>query len=77
MEDRFGIIGRFASCFTDLRVTDQVEYTAPERLRQQIGALAMGYEDLNDHDDLRFDPVHALIDWKKGCGRFGLPKPRN
>ncbi|MGF1531904.1 MAG: hypothetical protein ACFCU4_11170 [Puniceicoccaceae bacterium] len=37
----------------------------------------MGYEDLNDHDDLRFDPAHALIDWKKGCGRFEPPKPCN
>ena len=32
-----------------------------ELLRQRIGALALGYEDLNDHDRLRLDPLHALM----------------
>jgi hypothetical protein len=32
-----------------------------ELLRQRIGALALGYEDLNDHDRLRLDPLHALL----------------
>ena len=32
-----------------------------ELLRQRIGALSMGYEDLNDHDGLRYDPAHGLM----------------
>jgi Transposase DDE domain group 1 len=38
-----------------------VEHKVSELLRQRIGALSLGYEDLNDHDRLRLDPLHALI----------------
>jgi hypothetical protein len=38
-----------------------VEHQVSELLRQRIGALALGYEDLNDHDRLRLDPLHALL----------------
>jgi len=40
--------------------------TQPEELlRQHIGALALGYEELNDHDRLRYDPLCALMAWKE------------
>jgi hypothetical protein len=42
-----------------------VEHSVVELLRQRIGALALGYEDLNDHDRLRLDPLHALMAGKK------------
>ena len=38
-----------------------VQHKVSELLRQRIGALALGYEDLNDHDRLRHDPLHALM----------------
>ena len=38
-----------------------VQHQVSELLRQRIGALALGYEDLNDHDRLRHDPLHALM----------------
>jgi hypothetical protein len=37
------------------------EHSVEELLRQRIGALSMGYEDLNDHDSLRYDPAHGLM----------------
>ena len=58
---KLGLIQRLADCFRDLRYAPLVEHRLPELLRQRIGALALGYEDLNDHDRLRLDPLHALL----------------
>ena len=65
LDRRLGVIERLAGCFLDLRAQHLVEHSVPELLRQRIGALALGYEDLNDHDRLRLDPVHALMAGKK------------
>jgi hypothetical protein len=62
---KLGLMDRMAGCFTDLRDQRYVEHTLPELLRQRIGALALGYEDLNDHDDPRHDPAHALMAGRK------------
>jgi hypothetical protein len=56
-----GIIRQFATCFTDYREPDRVEHTVEELVAQRIYALALGYEDLNDHDDLRHDPLLAVL----------------
>ena len=48
-----GVIHQFAACFTDHRNPELIEHTAEELVAQRIYALALGYEDLNDHDDLR------------------------
>src|SRR3954454_8252360 len=56
-----GIIRQFADCFTDHRKADLVEHTAEELIAQRVYALALGYEDLNDHDDLRRDPLLATV----------------
>ncbi len=56
-----GIIKRFAACFTDHRNVDLIEHTVEELLAQRIYALALGYEDLNDHDELRNDPLLAVL----------------
>src|SRR5258705_8665747 len=56
-----GLIERLAGCFCNYRLPCLVEHQVSELLRQRIGALALGYEDLNDHDRLRLDPLHALI----------------
>ena len=52
---------RFAACFEDKRDPDLVEHSVETLLRQRVMGLAMGYEDLNDHDRLRHDPVLALL----------------
>ena len=60
-----GIIRQFAACFTDHRDPDLIEHTVEELVGQRIYALALGYEDLNDHDDLRHDPLLAVLVGKK------------
>ena len=59
VDSQCGLIDRLAGCFTDFRSQRWVEHSVPELLRQRIFGMAMGYEDLNDHDSLRFDPVMA------------------
>ncbi|MBN2308762.1 MAG: IS1380 family transposase [Candidatus Hydrogenedentes bacterium] len=51
---------RLAGCFTDHRNAERTEHRVVELLRQRIYALSLGYEDLNDHDDLMRDPLLAL-----------------
>src|SRR4051794_33097478 len=60
-EELTGIIRQFAACFTDHRKADLVEHTVEELLAQRVYGLALGYEDLNDHDDLRSDPLLATV----------------
>src|SRR6478752_2707063 len=56
-----GILRQFAACFTDHRNPDLTEHTVEELTAQRVYALALGYEDLNDHDDLRYDPLLATV----------------
>ena len=56
-----GIIRQLAGCFTDHRDPDLIEHTVYELLAQRIYALCLGYEDLNDHDQLRHDPLLAIL----------------
>ena len=60
VDGKTGMIGQLASCFSDFRNPNLIEHSVPELLRQRVFAMAMGYEDLNDHDTLRCDPVMAL-----------------
>jgi len=53
------IIKQFAACFTDHRDPNLIEHTVEELLGQRIYGLALGYQDLNDHDLLRRDPLLA------------------
>lgn len=61
VEKRTGIIERFAGCFRDHRSASQVEHTVRELVAQRIYGLALGYEDLNDHEQLRRDPLLAVL----------------
>lgn len=61
VDRRFGITERLAGCFRDFRDSELVEHSLPELLRQRIYALCLGYEDLNDHDSLRHDPMLAAM----------------
>ena len=61
VEKRIGILHQFASCFTDYRNPDLIEHTVEELVAQRVYGLALGYEDLNDHEELRNDPLLAVL----------------
>jgi len=61
VEAKSGILRRFAACFTDHRDPELIEHTVGELIAQRVFALALGYEDLNDHDALRHDPLLAVL----------------
>jgi hypothetical protein len=56
-----GLLDRFASCFTDHRNGDLIEHQVRTLVGQRVFGLALGYEDLNDHDHLRHDPLLAVL----------------
>ncbi|HKR91650.1 IS1380 family transposase [Novosphingobium sp.] len=55
------LVDRFANCFRDGRRPDLIEHTVATLVRQRVFGIALGYEDLNDHDELRHDPVMAVL----------------
>ena len=61
VEGKLGILRRFARCFDDYRDPELIEHTVLELVSQRVYALALGYEDLNDHDELRHDPLLAVL----------------
>ncbi len=63
--ERTGLLERFAGCFTDHRRQDLIEHTVGELVSQRVLAQVQGYEDLNDHDTLRDDPLLALASGKR------------
>src|SRR5260370_20522462 len=65
------LTGRFAACFTDTRTPELVEHQAETMVMQRVVRIALGYEDLNDHDELRRDPVLAVLASKLGGERSG------
>jgi hypothetical protein len=56
-----GLTERFAACFIDTRKAELVEHKVDTLVMQRIFGIALGYEDLNDHDQLRCDPVLAVL----------------
>jgi hypothetical protein len=56
-----GLVGRFAGCFADARDPALIEHQVRTLVGQRVFAMALGYEDLNDHDQLRHDPVMAVL----------------
>jgi Transposase DDE domain group 1 len=67
---KIGLLRRVARCFTDARDPQRVEHGLSEMLAQRIYGLALGYEDLNDHEELRRDPLLAVV-----AGQRELQKP--
>ena len=61
VDRRIDLLPRVAACFEDRRDPERVEHQVGELVSQRVYALALGYEDLNDHDELRSDPVLALL----------------
>src|SRR5580693_2922469 len=65
-----GLVDRFASCFRDARAAELIEHEVRTLVGQRVFGIALGYEDLIDHDTLRHDPTMAVLarishtDWK-------------
>jgi hypothetical protein len=64
-----GLIDRFAACFNDARTAELVEHQVGTMVMQRVFGIALGYEDLNDHDELRGDPVMAVLAGKLAARR--------
>jgi Transposase DDE domain group 1 len=69
-DKRLNLLPRLAECFLDGRNQRQVEHSILEMLSQRIYGLALGYEDINDHEQLRNDPVFGIL-----AGRAELEQP--
>jgi hypothetical protein len=61
VEKRTRVLRQFAACFTDYRNADLIEHTVEELVAQWVYGLALGYEDLNDHEELRNDPLLTVL----------------
>src|SRR6185437_10664600 len=64
-----GLIERFTGCFTDYRAAGLIEHAVKTLVGQRVLAIALGYEDLIDHDELRHDPVMAVLAGKLAARR--------
>jgi hypothetical protein len=65
VDQKVHLLRRLASCFSDGRSPLRVRHPLSEMLSQRIYGLALGYEDLNDHEQLRSDPLLALLSGKR------------
>jgi hypothetical protein len=61
VEQRSHILKRLAGCFSDYRDAELIEHSLEALIKQRVIGLALGYEDLNDHDRLRQDPLLAVL----------------
>jgi Transposase DDE domain group 1 len=63
------MMDRFASCFHDERRPEWIEHEVVTLVGQRVFGIALGYEDLNDHDELRHDPMMAILAGKLAARR--------
>lgn len=68
VEGKIRLLERVAECFRDGRDAERVEHELEVLLKQRIYGLALGYEDLNDHEQLRHDPLLALVAGQRDLG---------
>src|SRR5450755_1367875 len=61
---KMNLLSRFSQCFLDGRNPILIEHSVEQMVQQRVHGLALGYEDLNDHDQLRHDPLLGLM-----CGK--------
>jgi Transposase DDE domain group 1 len=64
VERQTGLLHRFAACFTDPRDPLRIEHSVEQLVKQRVYGLALGYEDLTDHERLRRDPLLAVLSGK-------------
>ena len=67
---RVNLIPRLAECFIDGREASRVKHSVSEMVAQRVYGLALGYEDLNDHEQLRHDPLFGVL-----AGRSETDRP--
>jgi len=65
---RLKLLCRFAACFVDGRSAARIEHRVEEMVSQRVYGIAMGYEDLNDHEQLRHDPLLGMMAGKAEAG---------
>jgi hypothetical protein len=65
LEQKLGLVERFSDRFHDWRDPRFAKHSKQELLAQRIFGLALGYEDLNDHEQLRHDPLMAVLAGKR------------
>src|SRR3954470_5513505 len=63
------MMDRFAACFHDTRCQERIEHEVVTLVSQRVFGIALGYEDLNDHDQLRHDPIMAVLAGKREARR--------
>ena len=61
VEERTGLLAKFSACFDDHRDPDKLTHPVLDLLKQRVFGLCLGYEDLNDHETLRRDPLLAVL----------------
>jgi hypothetical protein len=71
-DQRINLLGRFSQCFLDGRNPALIEHRIEEMLAQRVYGLALGYEDLNDHEQLRHDPLLQVLAGKAEPGQEAL-----
>jgi hypothetical protein len=69
---RVGLLARLAECFDDQRKPWLVRHAVSEMVAQRVYALALGYEDLSDHDELRQDPLLSVLSGKRPAAEQAL-----
>ena len=77
VEKRTRIIAQFAACFRDHRQVESIEHRVEELVAQRVYGLALGYEDLNDHDELRRDPLLGVLTEKADPSGESRARPRD
>jgi len=66
---KIGLLRRIAACFTDYRQPERIEHRLEEMLAQRIYGLALGYEDLNDHEQTAAGSAVGRVGWEERLGR--------
>jgi hypothetical protein len=75
VDQRFGLMRKFAECFKDLRRPELIEHSVEELVRQRVFGIACGYEDLVDHETLRNEPLLAAVVGKAEPQQQALASP--
>jgi hypothetical protein len=68
-DEAIGLTRRLAACFQDHRDQEKIEHRVETMVVQRVFGHALGYEDINDHDELRHDPIMAVLAGKLEAGR--------
>lgn len=77
IEEKYHLILQFAECFGDHRDPEKTEHSVRELLAQRVMGLCQGYEDLNDHEELRKDPLLATVVGKEDPTGQDRPRQRD